>query len=410
MFVTDQIHFLVRRRPMPIDNRPNRQARVAAVLAAVTCTLTVVSSAHAQKPWKKHVIFEGGACATCVAGDFTGDGVADVICNSGRRTILLQAPDWKRIVLEGELKLNFIHSETMDVDGDGDLDFIGARYKPGRIVWLEQPKNPTTDRWPLRLVDDQVDGIHGLLVGDVDGDGRQDLLANSAQPNGPFAESLVWYQRELGAAPAKSKSVRWKRRVIADHDAPGLSHYLGIGDVNGDGRADAASAAKGGPNDKRGLGNWFAWWEAPKDPTQVWKKHMLSDDEPGATNIHPADVDGDGKTDFIASRGHGRGVVWFQAPDWKRRVMHATLHGPHCLVVIDMDGDGDIDAATCAKDDKLAVWFENDGKGNFTTHVVAKNQAAYDIRALDMDADGDLDLIIAGQASENVVWCENPLR
>ncbi len=381
-----------------------------ATILVCSCFLAAASNVAGEKPWAKHVVFDGGACATSVAGDFTGDGIPDVICNSGGRTILLQAPDWKRTVLEGELKLNFIHSETMDVDGDGDLDFIGARYKPGRIVWLEQPENPTSGRWPLRLVDDEVNGIHGLLVGDVDGDGQQDLLANSAQPKGPFSDSLVWYQRQVRSPVGKPVSVRWRRHVIANHDAPGLSHYLGIGDVNGDGRADAASGAKGGPQDEKGLGNWFAWWESPKDPTQFWKKHLLSHDEPGATNIHPADVNGDGKTDFIASRGHGRGVVWFQAPDWKRRVIHPSLHGPHCLVVVDMDGDGDVDAATCAKDDKLAVWFENDGKGSFTTHVVARDQAAYDIRALDMDADGDLDLIIAGQASKNVVWCENPRR
>ena len=57
--------------------------------------------------------------------------------------------------------------------------------------------------------------------------------------------------------------------------------------------------------------------------------------------------------------------------------------------------------------DKLA-WFENDGRGNFTTHIIGTDQAAYDIRAVDMDRDGDLDLLIAGQASKNVVWCENP--
>ena len=56
------------------------------------------------------------------------------------------------------------------------------------------------------------------------------------------------------------------------------------------------------------------------------------------------------------------------------------------------------------------MWFENDGKGKFKNHLVAADQAAYDIRAVDMDLDGDLDLLIAGQASKNVVWCENPRK
>ena len=157
------------------------------------------------------------------------------------------APDWKEILLGPEDERNFIHSEVLDVDGDGDLDWVGARYKPGLITWLEQPENPETDAWKERLVDDQVDGIHGLLTGDVDRDGRLDLLATSAQPMGPFPDSLVWYRVPENPKQADS----WHRFVFANRDAPGLSHYLGFGDVNGDGRPDIASAAKGGPSATR---------------------------------------------------------------------------------------------------------------------------------------------------------------
>ena len=148
------------------------------------------------------------------------------------------------------------------------------------------------------------------------------------------------------------------------NDAPGLSHYLGAGDLNGDGRLDIILAAKGGPSDKSGKGEWFAWWEAGKDPTRPFKKHLLPGKHPGATNILPAGV----------------------------------------------NGEGDIDAATCAYISRKAAWFENDGKGRFTTHIIHDDQAAYDIRLVDMDSDGDLDTLIAGQRSKNVVWFENPLR
>ena len=93
---------------------------------------------------------------------------------------------------------------------------------------------------------------------------------------------------------------------------------------------------------------------------------------------------------------------------WKEHGIHPTLKEPHSLLVTDMDGDGDLDAATCAFGDKEAWWFENDGHGRFTNHLVTTNQEAYDIRAFDMDLDGDLDLLIGGRASNNVVWCENP--
>ncbi|HUG66452.1 MAG TPA: VCBS repeat-containing protein [Pirellulaceae bacterium] len=360
----------------------------------------------AEDAWRKHTVYTGAHCNTAVAADFTGDKLVDVICNAGGVTRLLVAPDWTEVILDADSKLGLIHGETMDVDRDGDPDFIGARYSPGLIFWLERPANALQDRWTYHLIDDQVDGIHGLLAGDVDGDGQPDLLANSAQPVGPFANSLVWYRPPANAAEAK----QWPRKVLANGDAPGLSHYLGIGDVNGDGRPDAASAAKGGPQDTGGLGEWFAWWEAPLDPTSVWKKHLIADQQPGATNIHPADVNGDGRMDFVASRGHGHGLVWFEAPTWKVHNIQTTFEGPHCLAVIDLDGDGDIDAATCAKDDRVVAWFENDGKGNFTTHIIDTDQAAYDIRAIDMDGDGDVDLLIAGQLSQNVVWYENPTK
>ena len=71
------------------------------------------------------------------------------------------------------------------------------------------------------------------------------------------------------------------------------------------------------------------------------------------------------KVDFIATRGHDRGVYWFEAPDWKEHVIQPTLKEPHCLVVADFNRDGKLDCATCGYGDKLAFWFENDGKGNF---------------------------------------------
>lgn len=375
--------------------------RVTMLVTSVCCT------AVAEKPiWKKHVVTEGKQSMTAVAGDFTGDGLPDVIADTGSQTQLFVAPDWRPVLLWDHPDVKtLIHSECFDVDGDGDLDFIGARYNPGLIVWLQQPDQLTTDRWVRRLVDDQVHGIHGLIQGDVDGDGKTDLLATSAQPKPPFAESLAWFRVPTEPLTAE----RWTPIVFADEDAPGLTHYLGVGDIDGDGRMDAATGAKGGPS-ATSTGEWFAWWRAPENPENTWTKHVVSDDEPGATNIHPADVNGDRHTDLVASRGHGRGVVWFEGPEWDRHDIDPEIKEPHCLAAVDLDDDGDVDVATCAFGDRIAAWYENDGKGAFTRHVVGTDQEAYDIRTVDMDLDGDLDLLVAGRGSKNVVWYANPVR
>ena len=379
--------------------------RIHLSVAVTGLFLASVFSARGAEPWRKHVVHEGLHTNTAVAGDFTKDGKPDIISNSGGKTRLFVAPDWKEVILDEGTGHDFIHSEFFDVDRDGDLDWIGARYQPGWIVWLEQPARPLEQRWTLRLVDDQVNGVHGLLKGDIDGDGQFDLIANSAQPRPPFPNSAAW----LRVPKSPQAAERWERFIFADKDAPGLSHYFGVGDVNGDGRADISLGAKGGPQAEPG-GEWFAWWEAPLDRTKPWTKRLIAERQPGATNIQPADVNGDGKMDFVATRGHGRGVIWFEAPSWREHVIHETLLEPHSLVVVDMDADGDLDAATCAYGDRQALWFENDGRGKFTSHLVATDQAAYDIRAVDLDQDGDLDLLIAGQQSKNVAWYENPRK
>lgn len=352
--------------------------------------------------WKRHVVASGYFNFTAIAADFTGDRKPDVIAGDlrGRKLYLYPAPDWKPVLLhEG---VDAIHSEVMDVDGDGDLDYIGARYSPGLVFWLERPNDPLRGKWTFHTIDDVekggVNGIHGLILGDVDRDGKPDLIANSAQPKGAFPNSLAWLKvpRNPRSAP------HWERYVFARGDAPGLSHYHGFGDVDGDGRPDIASAAKVADG-----GNWFAWWKQPADPRSVWTRHAIATGQEGATNILIADLNGDRKSDFFATRGHGRGVVWYEAPHWTPHEVNPHLIGPHSLALGDIDGDGDIDAATCAKDSYTAAWFENDGRGNFTTHHIYEDQAAYDIRLVDMDGDGDLDVLIAGQQSENIVWYEN---
>ena len=179
--------------------------------------------------------------------------------------------------------------------------------------------------------------------------------------------------------------------------------------LNGISVFDISCAAKGG--DAFPGGEWFAWWEQPKDPTQAWEKHLLAVNQPGATNIMPADLDGDGHTDYFATRGHGQGVLWFKGPKFVQIEIDPEIIFPHSLDLGDLDNDGDLDAVTSSKDPvDVTAWYENNGRGEFTRRVIAAEQGSYDTRAIDMDNDGDKDILIAGHTSINVVWLENPLK
>ena len=346
-------------------------------------------------------------CQTAVAADFTGDGLPDVIADAAGETHLYVAPDWQKVVIDAKWPFrpgarDTIHSEVMDVDEDGDPDYVGAVYSPGPVFWLERPDDPLNDRWTYRVIDNDVNGTHGLVKGDIDGDGRDDLAGNSAQPKDAYPNSLVWWK----IPPHPRSAEEWIRYVFADQDAPGLSHYLGIGDLDGDGIADIASAGKDAVT---GGGNWFAWWKQPSDRSTPWLKRTIAVNQTGATNALPAELNGDGAMDIFATRGHGKGALWFEGPDFKLHEIDPHIDGPHDLAVGDIDGDGDIDAVTCGKLSYEVAWYENDGRGNFTKRSIHDDQAAYDIRLVDMDVDGDLDVLVAGQLSKNVVWYENRL-
>lgn len=381
------------------------QKEMKTLLLLPTLSFVLFSMPAAGADWKKHVVMESGRNNTAVAADYDGDGNVDVIASYPGKISLFLAPEWEEVVLHRFPKMNAtcIHSETFDIDGDGDPDWAGTEA-PGKPFWLENPGDGT-GAWAARIIDHDIRGIHCLLKADVDKDGKLDLIINNFEPKGPLADSVAWFR-----VPKNVKNAaQWERFVFADRDARGGSHYFGFGDIDGDGWGEIAIGAKGAPFED---GNWYAYWTNPgKDGVEgAWKKTVISENQLAATNIKQGDLNGDGKVDFLASRGHSAGVLWFEAPDWTAHEIDPEIKSPHSLVLDDLDGDGDLDGATCGYESQRVAWYENDGKGNFTTHVIDEAQESYDLRSIDMDGDGDLDLLNAGRATANVAWYENPVK
>ncbi len=364
--------------------------------------------------WLRHAFPLPEGIWSVEALDVTGDGRLDLIAMGETRIVALVAPQWEQRVLADFQDGKMLYCVGWDADGDGDRDLAIGRY---RVPWIEyrearannqalaEPKGPdfslawmenpgsAAGRWPMHVLDRELNGIHGLWVGDLNEDGRPDLVADSIL--GPsFPNSLAWFE-----APGRERE-QIKRHVITRDGADGRPHYLDVADLDRDGRNDVLLGDS--------QGGTFTWWQHGADVAGPWRKNPIAKLS-GATNIRAAAVNRDGVLDVVGSCGHGRGVFWFAGPTWERHAIDPDLATPHALAVGDFDGDGDVDVAAASYTALVVRWYENDGHGSFVTHEIESGhqQQAYDMKAVDLNGDGRLDLILAGRESRNAVWYEN---
>lgn len=369
------------------------------------------AAANESRPavrWERQAFPLSESIWSTETADVNRDGRPDLIAMGVTKVFALVAPDWKERVLFDARDGKLLYCVATDADGDGDRDLVLGRYQ---IPWIEYQESrkkgqtrpeplgpdfsvgwienqPPEDRpWPLHVVDRELNGIHGLAVGDVNRDGAPDVIATSI--SGPsFPNSVAW----LELAPPRAGM----RHLVTKAGADGRPHYLDFADLNRDGRGDVLLGDSGGGT--------FTWWERNADAALPWTRHLIAT-EKGATNLRAADVNGDGTPDAVGACGHGKGVFWFEASRWTKHVIDADLANPHALAVGDFDGDGDMDVAVASYTAFIVRWYENDGAGRFQPHDIdtGNRQQAYDLKAADVDRDGRLDLILAGRESRNAV-------
>jgi hypothetical protein len=387
------------------------RARTGALLlglAILLASLTAPVDAQGPTRFRKRIVAFEYATGGVLPIDVNADGRLDIVAAGDEEIAWYErtvgSSFWaKHTIHKQSAESGKLWAPTMvgtDMDGDGDLDLAAALARAGKVAWFENPGAPA-QAWTWHLID-ALPAAHGLLLEDLNRDGRPELIADGEGaiawyliPRDPRPLLPASYTGEPGGRPI------WERKYLARSGVTGVPHFLSLSDLDADGDRDLMLASM--------EGGYLAWWERPADATLLWTRHLVRDRVKGATHLQAADIDGDGKLDLAYSLGHATGAGWLSGPGWTEDhpIDDGWLLGPHGFALADIDGDGDLDAAASAIDNRRTAWFENDGKGRFTRRELDSDQSGFALSAIDIDKDGDIDLIEAGGDSRNVVWYEN---
>lgn len=281
---------------------------------------------------------------------------------------------FRKIVLDREFRSEGVC--VADVNRDGRLDVIAGD------LWYEAPRwEPRKIAEPKRY--DPATGYSecfATFAADIDGDGYPDQIrigmpggpadwrrnpgkaggfwqsyeiARSACNETPLFERLMGKNRPpVLVFPVDGKHMAWHEpgpdptkpfltHIISAAGAPGtqqFSHGLGVGDVDGDGRADVLTTE--------------GYYRQPADPRSPnWMFVPAKLGQPCA-NMVVYDINKDGLPDVASSSAHGVGVWWFEqkrtggAPEFVEHLIDNSVSQTHALVLADMDRDGVMDLVT----------------------------------------------------------------
>ncbi len=264
----------------------------------------------AEGLWKQHTAWPTTDNESPMFTDIDGDGRPDLLCMSeghlGFASYDAKYPtnawQWHQVSPRVNGWQKYTHGIGFgDVNGDGKTDLLEGSG------WWEQPKAPQgNEPWKKHDAVFATKGGAQMYVLDVNADGKNDVISSLAA----HEYGLAWFEQAADG---------WKQHLITGTpDQPGSTglifsqlHAIELADMNGDGLQDIvtgkrfwAHGMKGDPEPNAPAVVW--WFELKREAGKVsWTPHLIDDQCGVGTQFVVADVDGDKKLDVVIGNKRG---------------------------------------------------------------------------------------------------------
>ena len=349
--------------------------------------------------------------------DINRDGKTDIVAINPTQAVWYENPVWKKHVMMDDLtKKDNVCVAVHDIDGDGRLDLaLGAEWMPtntqtgGSLQWLRQPED-STKRWEMFPISAEPT-LHRIRWGDIDGDGRKELIVAPLQGRGtkpPKWEDGKGVRLLAFSVPKDPAREEWKSEVI--DDSFHALHNFVVSNFDEDTGEEIISASLEGV------------FLLDRGEGGVWKRTLLGEgnDEletpPGAGEIKVGRFKSGKRYLATVEPWHGHQIFVYVQPSepgtlWTRRVLDAKVKQGHALGCADFDGDGDDElvagwreAGEAGLRPGVAIYDPQDegwGSGRKST-VDDGGMATEDLAIADLNQDGLPDVVASGRATHNI--------